>query len=166
MFLILNAIVASLDGLIIGIGLKLSKVKLTLKNNIIFLLTNFFIYSIVILFYYTFHFKFMTTTITTLLYLLLAWNAYKSNEKEKYEQKLTFRKNILLAITHSLDGSIISLNFVYNYNLNLIILSFSLCSLLLLLTGYYFATILKNIKNSNLISAILFIILAILNLFF
>lgn len=167
MFIILNAIIASLDGLIIGISLHLSKTKITLKNNIIFLITNFLIYTLVNYLYIFFHFTFMTKTITTFLYLFLAWNAYKTNDEEEIcIHDLTFKKNILLAFTHSLDGSIISLNFINQYNLILIIGLFSFSSLLLLLIGYYFANILKNIKKSNLISALLFILLAILNQFF
>lgn len=165
MFIFLNAIVASLDGLIIGIGLKLAKTKLTMKNKLLLLFINFIIYTTIITIYYVFQFQFMTTGITTILYLILAWNAYKSNEEEKYDQSLTMKKTILLAISHSLDGSIVSLNFVYNYNILFIIFLFSLASILLLLAGYYFANLFKNIKKSNYISALLFILLAILNLF-
>ena len=43
MFIFLNALVASLDGLIIGIGLKLAKTKLTMMNKLIIFLTNIFI---------------------------------------------------------------------------------------------------------------------------
>lgn len=164
MFILLNAIVASLDGLIIGISLKLSNTKLTFKNNIILLITNIFIYSTFITLYYLFQFKFMTTSITTILYLLLAWSAYKKDEDEVFDQSLTFKKTIIIALAHSLDGSIVSLNFVYSYNLLFIILLFSIASIMLLLVGYYFANIFKNIKKSNYISAVLFILLAILNL--
>ena len=166
MFILLNALVASLDGLIIGIGLKLSRTKLTLINKIVFLLTNILIYTFIIIIYYHLHIKFMTTPITTLLYLFLAWSAYKNKENEAYEQKLKIEKNILLAATHSIDGSIVSLNFVYNYNIIYIITIFSIASILLLIIGYKWANSFKNIKKSNLITALLFILLALINLIF
>ncbi len=165
MFILLNALVASLDGLIIGIGLKLSKTKLTFTNKLIILLTNVFIYTIIITLYYSLKVKFMTTGITTLFYLFLAWNAYKAQEEDVFEQKLSIKKTIFIAAAHSLDGSIVSLNFVYNYNFLFIITLFSLASILLLLCGYSFANLLSNIKKSNLINAFLFLALAIINLF-
>lgn len=164
MFLILNAIIASLDGLIIGISLKISKIKLTIKNNLIFLLTNIFIYTLITLLYYNFEFKFMTTGVTTILYLILAWNAFKSNEEEITKNNLSILNTIAIGISHSIDGSIVSLNFVYTYNLLCIINLFSFISLITLLIGYYFANIFKKLKKSNTISALLFILLAFLNL--
>ncbi len=165
MFIFLNALVASLDGLIIGIGLKLAKTKLTMMNKLIIFLTNIFIYSIIIFLYYSLKIKFMTMVITTLLYLFLAWNAYHTKEDEEYEKSLSIKKTIFIAATHSLDGSIVSLNFVYNYNILFIILLFSFFSILLLICGYMFAKLLSNIKKSNLINALLFLALAIINLF-
>lgn len=164
MFIILNALAASLDGYIIGISLKLSKTKLTLKNNLIILFTNFFIYTTIIVLYYSFKCRIMTTSITTILYIILAWNAYKEKE-EHFEKALTTKKAIILAAAHSLDGSLVSLNFVYEYNLIYIILLFGITSLVLLLIGYYFANLFKSTKKSNFISALLFILLAIFNLF-
>lgn len=164
MFLILNAIIASLDGLIIGISLKLSKIKLTIKNNLIFLLTNIFIYTLITLLYYNFEFKFMTTGVTTILYLILAWNAFKSNEEEITKNNLSILNTIAIGFSHSIDGSIVSLNFVYTYNLLYIITLFSFISLITLLIGYYFANNFKRFKKSNTISALLFILLAFLNL--
>lgn len=165
MFILLNALVSSLDGLIIGISLKLSNTKLTLKNYLILFITNTLIYSTITTLYYAFYLKFMTTTITTILYLLLAINAYKENRDDEYSKILSIKQTILLAIVHSLDGSIISLNFVYNYNIIFIILLFSISAILLLILGYLFAKIFKKIKKGNYISAFLFILLAILNLF-
>jgi len=165
MLLILNALVASLDGIIIGISLKISKTKLSYKNNLLFLFTNLFIYTLIIILYYYFKFTFMTTGVTTILYLILAWNAYKSNENKTFEKNLPFLNTITLAFTHSLDGSIVSLNFVYIYNIIYIIYLFTFISLIMLFVGYYFANIFKNIKKSNTICALLFILLAFLNFF-
>lgn len=165
MFILLNALVSSLDGLIIGISLKLSNTKLTFKNYLILFITNTLIYSTIITLYYAFHFKFMTTTITTILYLLLAINAYKENHNEEYSKILSIKQTIILAIVHSLDGSVVSLNFVYDYNIIFIILLFSISAILLLILGYLFAKNFKKIKKGNYISTFLFILLAILNLF-
>lgn len=164
MFLFTNAFVASLDGFAIGIGLKLCKTKLTFKNNITLFLTNVIIYSFALILYYSFHFHFMTKSITTILYLFLAYNAYKDEHEDEYEKTLSLKNTFLLAAVHSLDGSIVSLNFVYAYSLATIILVFSIASILLLFIGYYFANFFKDMKKSNLWSAFLFVFLAIVNL--
>ncbi len=83
MFLFFNALVASMDGLIIGINLKLSKIKLSKLNGFIMFITNCLIYTFVLLLYKYFHFTFMTKNISTILYLLLAYMAFKENENEK-----------------------------------------------------------------------------------
>ena len=165
MFLFLNALVASLDGLIIGISLRLENSKITKENIVTILVGNYIIYSFFLFLYYYFQFTFMTKNITTLLYLILAWNAYRDkNTLEFKTNTLSFRQCLLITLTHSLDGTIVSLSFVYNYSLIHIITVFSLMSLLILLCGYYFSRIVK-IKKENLISSILFLILAIINHF-
>ncbi len=165
MFLLLNAIVASLDGLIIGISLRLGGTKITKKNIITILIGNYMIYAFFLLLYYYFQFTFMTKNITTLLYLILAWNAYRNkNTLEFKTNTLSFRECLLITLTHSLDGTIVSLSFVYNYSVIHIVAIFSAISLLLLLCGYYFSKIVKT-KKENLISSILFLILAIINHF-
>ena len=163
--MLLNAFTSSLDGLIIGISLKLSNTKLNLTNYLIMFITNLLVYSTIITLYYEFHFKFMTTPITTILYLLLAINAFKTDINEQYEQKLAIKQTIILAIVHSLDGSILSLNFIYSYNILFIILLFSVLAIFLLIVGYFFANNFKKIKKGNYINTFLFIVLAILNLF-
>ena len=107
----------------------------------------------------------MTTTITTILYLLLAINAYKENHNEEYSNTLSLKQTIVLAIVHSLDGSIVSLNFVYIYNILFIVLLFSISAILLIVIGFSFAQNFNKIKKGNYISASLFILLAIINLF-
>lgn len=165
MFLILNSIAASLDGLIIGIGLKLAKVKISKTNTFIILIINILIYTFFIIIYKYFNLSFMTKTISTLLYLLLAWHSLKEEKENDYQKKLTISECIILATTHSLDGTIISLNFVYNYPSTYIIFIFSFMSIFILLIGYYFANIFENTKKSNCLSCLLFILLAILNYF-
>ncbi len=165
MLLLLNAIVASLDGIIIGISLKLANAKLTIKNSTILFINNYLIYSAIIFLYCFFNFKFMTPTIATLLYLFLAWHIFKeNNDNNNYDYNLSFKQLFLLSLTHSLDGGIISLNFVYDYSLFIIITTFSTFAIVFLCLGYIFAKSLKQIKKSNLISALLFVLLAILNL--
>lgn len=166
MFLFLNSLIASLDGLVIGIGLHLSKVKISKTNILIISLGNILIYTFFLTLYYYFHLTFMTKTITTFLYLFLAWKALKEEKQKNYKEKLSLGECILLTFTHCLDGTLISLNFVYTEPIIKIVLYFSLSSILILLIGYYFAKILKDIKKSNRISAILFFLLAIINQFF
>ncbi len=167
MFLLLNSIVASLDGLIIGIGLQLSKVKLSKTNILTIFLGNSLIYTFFLTIYYYFQFTFMTKTISTLLYLFLAYRSLKEKEEQrKYKKTLHFLECVLLTLSHSLDGTIISFNFVYTEPILKIVSYFSLASILILLIGYYFASIFKNNKKSNYISAILFLLLAIINQFF
>lgn len=166
MFLFLNSIVASLDGLIIGISLKLLNIKITKYNITFMVISNIFIYSIFLFLYYYFNFTFITKNITTIFYLLLAYNAYKNNDENiKYKNKLTIIQCLVLGTTHSLDGGIIALGFVYKYPLFYIISIFSFMSIFILLLGFYFANYLKNIKKGNLISSFLFILLAIINYF-
>ena len=75
MFLLINSIVASLDGLIIGIGLRLSNVKVNKTNILTILIGNFLIYTLFLTLYYSFQFTFMTKTISTILYLFLAYRS-------------------------------------------------------------------------------------------
>ena len=166
MFLLLNSIVASIDGFIIGISLKITKTKLSWKNNLTIFLTNFFIYFTIISCYYFFKFHFMTTYITTFFYLFLAWSSYHNKQNETYNHKLSIKNSIFIATAHSLDGGVISLNFVYDYPLIIIILMFSFIAFALLLIGYYFANIFNSLKYTNVCCSGLFIILAIWNLFF
>lgn len=165
MFLILNSIVASLDGLVIGIGLRLSNVVLDKKNLFTIFLGNILIYTFFLTLYYYFQLTFMTKFISTCLYLFLAWRSFKEEHKV-YDKNLSFFECVLLTLTHSLDGTLISLNFVYAYTIPLIVCIFSLSSILVLLFGYYGTCLFKNIKNSHFVSAILFLLLAIINQFF
>lgn len=166
MFLLLNAIVASLDGLIIGIGLQLAKVKLNKSNILTIFIGNFLIYTLFLTLYYYLGLSFMTKTISTILYLILAWRSLKEDENKKYSEKLKFLECIFLTISHSLDGTLVSLNFVYTEPIFKIVSYFSIASILILLIGYYFASLFQNIKKSNYISATLFLLLAICNQFF
>ena len=52
MFVFFSAFVASLDGFIIGLSLRLSNIKFSNKNIFLFLLGNIIIYSLAIFAYY------------------------------------------------------------------------------------------------------------------
>ncbi len=166
MFLILNSIVASLDGLIIGIGLRLSHIKLTKSNMFTIFIGNFFVYLFFPSLYYYFKFTFMTKTITTILFLILAIHSWCNQETYTIiKPTLGFLNCILVTLAHSLDGTIISLSFVYQYKILPICCLFSIMSLGILLVGYYFSSIFKNTKKENHMSAFLFLLLALINHF-
>ncbi len=166
MFLLLNAITASLDGLIIGIGLRMSKTLLSKKDIVIIFIGNFLIYTFFLTLYYYFQLTFMTKTLTTLLYIFLGFNSLRNEESIHFEKnKLTFLNCILITFTHSLDGTMVSLSFVYNYKILHIVSIFSLMSLIILLLGYYFAKIFTKSKK-NYVSVFLFWLLALINQFF
>lgn len=162
MFLLLNAFIASLDGILIGTSLKLSKIKLTKINFLLFFIGNILIYFLSLYIYYYFKLTFMNKIISTIFYLLLGFNSLKENNHKKY-YKLSLIDYLLITITHSLDGTLISLNFVYNYSLIYITIIFSIFSISLLYIGYKIFKL--KFKNSNIISFILFLLLAILNYF-
>lgn len=166
MFLFLNSIAASLDGLIIGIGLRLSHIKLSKINMLTIWLGNFLIYALFLFLYYYFKLTFMTKTITTILYLFLAYHAWQNKETfHMKERTLSLLSCLILTLTHSLDGTIVSLSFVYQYHILHICCIFSGMSLLILLIGYYFAKIFKEQKKENYISTFLFLLLAFINQF-
>lgn len=166
MFLLLNSIAASLDGLIIGIGLRLASIKLSKTNMLIIWLGNFLIYALFLFLYYFFKLTFMTKSITTILYLVLAFHAWRNNESFAVKEKtLGLFSCLLLTLTHSLDGTIVSLSFVYQYSILHICCIFSGMSLIILLIGYYFATLFKSKKKESYISASLFLLLALINQF-
>lgn len=166
MFLILNAIAASLDGLIIGIGLRLAHIKLSKGNMFLIWIGNFLIYALFLFLYYFFKLTFMTKTITTILYLILAIHAWRNEENfHMKEEKLGLLSCLILTLTHSLDGTIVSLSFVYQYHILYICCIFSIMSLLVLLIGYYFASLFKNKKKESYINTFLFLILALINQF-
>ncbi len=165
MFLLLNAIVASLDGLIIGISLRLSNIKITKSNISTIFIGNLLIYFFFLFLYKHFQLTFMTKNITTILYLILGIHSiYDKDSYHPKEKKLHFINCLFITLSHSLDGTIISLSFVYNYKLIHIALIFSFMSLIILLIGYYFAKFFKTNKESY-ISALLFFTLGIINLF-
>ncbi len=163
MFLFLNALVASLDGFIIGIGIRLAKVKISVYNILYFLIENILIYSLFLYLYIFFHITFVNKIIATLLYLILAFRSLKI-EEVNYKNKLSIFEWTLLAFSHSLDGILVSLNFVYTTSLFKIVSIFSIFAVTILLLGYYFANFFKKQKKGNKMSFVLFILLAILNL--
>lgn len=167
MFLFFNAIVASLDGVIIGTCLKLMNVYLSRKNIFYIFLTNLIIYTIFLNIYYYLNLTFMTKNVVSILYLCFAFFSFFNKEEIDIKQKkLNLLSCILLSLTHSLDGVSISLSFVYKVNIIYIIVVFSIFSIILLLIGYYFANIFKKNKKADIINALLFLFLFISNQFF
>lgn len=166
MFLFLNAITASLDGLIIGIGLRLANIKIKKQNTLIILIGNLFIYAFFLFLYYYLNLSFMTKGVTTILYILLAWHAFHEQDSLSFKEKfLSLTDCLVITCTHSLDGTLVSLNFVYQYSIWHIVSVFSIMSLLILLIGYYFAKLFKSSEKQNYVSAFLFLLLAIINQF-
>lgn len=169
MFVFFSAFVASLDGFIIGLSLRLSNIKFSNKNIFLFLLGNIIIYSLAIFAYTFFHFQFVTTLVSTILYFILAYFTFiDSEEIDTYQegQILSFGKLLLLILTHSLDGTLVSLSFVYDYSIFFLVLLFSFMSITILLIGYYFGKLFRMKKKNRYIGSILFVLLAILNQFF
>ncbi|MCI8394408.1 MAG: hypothetical protein HFH86_02885 [Bacilli bacterium] len=169
MFVFLSALGASLDGFIIGLSLKLSHQNFSKKNMVTFLIGNFILYFLALFLYSAFHFHFVNRFLSTVLYLLLAyltWRDQGEDIKERFSQSLSFSKCLLLVFTHCIDGTLVSLSFVYEYSIPFLVILFSMMSFFILLIGYYFAHLFKNPKKSNLFGALLFVLLAILNQFF
>lgn len=165
MFLLFNAIVASMDGFVMGMGLRLARVKITKGNMIVFLLGNVIIYTFFLFLYRYLQLRIITKFGTTILYLVLSWYAFK-NKEESYPKSLEFKELMLLLLTHSIDGTAISLGFVYSYRLEAIVVSFSLLSVAVLILGYYSVNVFQGFKKTNYISSLLFVLLAIWNQFF
>ena len=140
MFLLLNAFIASLDGFIIGSILRFSNIKLSKTNFLAIFLGN------------------------TLVYLFLAFHSLKEEEKN-YEGDLKLKDYFLLTLSHSLDGTLVSLNFAYSYNIYYIVFIFSTFAILLLYIGYTFFKRIKNSNKNKYISFSLFLLLAIINYF-
>ncbi len=166
MMLLFGAFVASLDGLLIGIGLKLMNRKMSIRNIGTLFLDNFIIYSILLSLYYLFEFQFVTKFISTLLYFLLAILSLRSQEESVSIPKgLSFIHCIALTLTHSIDGVCVSVGFVYHYPLWIIISLFSFMSVFLMVLGYLLGGRVPQVKKSNYVSALLFFLLALFNQF-
>lgn len=168
MMLFISSFVASLDGFVIGIGLRGLHFNISYKNFIVLFLENLFLYSTLLFFYSFFHFQFITNFVSTLLYLTLAFVSLKSKKEKNSMMPKTLNvfSCFFLTLTHSLDGSLVSLGFVYEYPLWIIICLFSFMAVLLIALGYFFSTSFQVSKKSNYVSAFLFFLLAIFNQFF
>ncbi len=164
MFLLLNAFIASLDGFIIGSILRFSNIKLSKTNFLAIFLGNTLVYTFSLFIYLKFNMTFMTKTISTLLYLFLAFHSLKEEEKN-YEGELKLKDYFLLTLSHSLDGTLVSLNFAYSYNIYYSVFIFSTFAILLLYIGYTFFKRIKNSNKNKYISFSLFLLLAIINYF-
>lgn len=168
MMLLISSFVASLDGFIIGIGLKGNRIQLKWKEFIILFVENIFLYSFLLFLYSFFHFQFITPFISTLLYLVLAFFSFRNKEEDIpiVSKNLNVFSCFFLTLTHSLDGVLVSLGFVYEYPLFVIIILFSFMAIFLIGLGYFFAKSFPMSKKSNYISTVLFLFLAIWNQFF
>ncbi len=168
MMLIFSAFVASLDGLLIGLSLRLSHQKLTYFNIFILFSGNIFLYSTLLSIYFLFHFQFVTKFISTIFYIFLAYNSFSQKNKETLPETtcLNFSSCLFLTLVHSIDGALVSLGFVYEYPIFLIIFLFSFMAVLLMVIGNYGGSFFQNIKKSNYYGAFLFLLLAIFNQFF
>lgn len=166
MMLLFGSFVASLDGLLIGISLKIMQRKISFQNIITLFLGNFFIYCILLSLYYFFAFQFVTKFISTLLYCMLAiFSLCNKEEQRNLTKNLSFIHCITLTFTHSIDGALVSIGFVYHYPLWIIILMFSFMAVFLMILGYLLGGRIKGIKKSNYVSALLFFALALSNQF-
>lgn len=167
MLLFLNALAASIDGFIIGMTLKIQNVQLKNKNIITMFIGNLLIYAFVLNFYQFFHFSFINKYLGTILFLVLAYLSFHEKEEEKHWEKvLSLKECILLTLTHSIDGALISLNLIYDYPIILNVCIFSSMSIFLIILGFTFAKLFKDIKKKNYASSCLFLLLAFLNFFF
>lgn len=165
MALLLSSFASSIDGFVIGMSFRLQNVNLKKRNLFFIFLTNVFVCSFFILCYQHFHFTFLTKEIITLSYFFFALRSLKSDDTNQYQKQLNFWECIIFAITYSLDGAMISLAFINIYPIWMIVLTFSMMSILFLLFGYLFSSVFKSFKKSNYFSALLFLILALLNQF-
>lgn len=167
MMLLFSSFVASLDGFLIGISLKFMKQDLTFRNISMLFFFNLILYSILLSLYSFFQFNFVTKFIATLFYLIFAFLAFRDKPEEEISIKrdLSLVSCIFLTLTHSIDGAFVSLSFVYEYPLWVIIFLFSFMAVLLMFMGYFFAGHIKHVKKSNYISALLFFLLAFFNQF-
>lgn len=167
MFVLFSALVASLDGFVIGLSLRLSNVSFSKRDILIFLLGNIVIYSLAILAYTFFQFQFVTTYVSTFLYFLLAYLSFQDSEElASYDEHkfLSLGKLFLLICTHSLDGTLVSLSFAYEYSIFFLVALFSIMSISILLFGYYFGYLFHLKKRNRYIGSFLFLLLAFLNL--
>jgi len=167
MMLVFSSFVASIDGFLIGISLKFMKQNLTIRNLSILFLCNLVLYSLLLSLYSFFQFSFVTKFMATIFYLIFAFLAFREKPEEEisFTHDLSFVSCIFLTLTHSIDGAFVSLSFVYEYPLWMIIILFSFMAVLLMFLGYFFASQVKHIKKSNYVSGLLFFLLAIFNQF-
>lgn len=168
MILFLSSLVASLDGFLIGFNLKISQVKMKRKDFCFFFCGNLILYSIVLYSYAFFQFTFFTSFVSACFYVILAYlSLFDHEEKFSIAQKhLTILTLFLLILSHSIDGTLISLGFVYEYSIWLLVFLFSFMSVFILFLGYSIGMLFPEIKYSNYVCALLFLLLAFGNFLF
>jgi len=160
--LFISAIAASMDSFVIGISLKLNKMKLHLLEILEMSLGSF----ITILFFHillnTFHIQIHHKFTKFILFILLGILSLKKEKKKIPYQALNQKDIFLIILSNSIDGFLISLTFINQYSYIFLSFIYSFSGIFLLILGNSFSI---NIKKSDLISTTLFFLLALISLF-
>lgn len=159
MFLLFSAISASLDSLIIGINFKLNNTRIKKTQFfwifILTFLTLFILHSVLFLFSISFTYQWLTPIIYIFFGILALFHKETSLKTQIY---LTKKEICLLILSHTSDGFILSLTFLTQYTYPILCFIFAFTGTLFTLLGYNVA---KKFKNSKLLTALLFFLLAI-----
>lgn len=163
MFLLFSAISASLDSLIIGINFKLNNIKIKKRHFFwifsLTFITLFLLHSILYLFSISFTYPWLTPVIYIFFGILALF--HKETSTSKTQPILSKKEICLLVLSHTSDGFVLSLTFLTQYSYPFLCFVFAFVGILFTIIGY---NITKKFKNSELISAILFFLLAIWSL--
>lgn len=165
MLLLFSAISSSIDSLIIGINMKLAKTKIKKKDFIVIFSLTFLILLIYHFLFSLFHINLGNKWISVLIYIILGIIAlFHKEEKEvkHLSSNLKAKELFLLVLSHCTDGFIISITFLNQYSFPFLCFIFAFSGILFTFIGYKLA---RDFKNSNLISAIIFFLLAIWSIF-
>lgn len=165
MFLIFSAISSSIDSFIIGINMKLGKTKIKKKEFVFIFLITFLILLIYHFLFSLFHINLGNKWINIIIYITLGILALIHKEEKKeadFSVNLKPKKFLLLVLSHCTDGFIISLTFLNQFSYPFLCFIFAFSGVLFTFLGY---TIAKDFKNSNIISAFIFFLLAIWSIF-
>lgn len=155
---IISAIVTSIDSLIIGFTLK--KEKLNYKNfTLIFFFTFLIFLTFQIFFQKYLHFL-ANNYLRSLIFILLAITSLK--EENQNIQNPSQTKLLLILMNNSIDGLLLAITFINQLPLLFTSLIFSGFSTFFLFLGYIHSS---KIKERKYLTTILFLLLALINLF-
>ncbi len=160
--LFLSAIATSMDSFIMGISFKISKTKLTLKNIVELSLGSFLTITFFHITMQIFHISVANKFTKFLLFLILGIFSLKKEEKKKYQKKLTPKEILLIILSNSIDGFLVSLTFTTQYSITLLSFIYAITGIFLLLLGNKTPI---SWKKRDYISTVLFFVLAITSLF-